>query len=77
MSKDKRIAQALGEIGPAVVVGATTTFLGIMPMIFASNVIFRVFFKMFFIIILFGVRIFVRFVLYVVVLVVSILAGRP
>ena len=36
-------------------VGAATTFLGIMPLAFASNVIFRVFFKMFLIIITFGV----------------------
>lgn len=61
MLKDKRIAQALGEIGPSVMVGAGTTFLGILPMAFASNVIFRVFFKMFFIIIIFGVRPFVCF----------------
>ena len=37
-------------------VGAATTFLGIMPLAFASNVIFRVFFKMFLVIICFGVR---------------------
>lgn len=36
-------------------VGAATTFLGVMPMAFASNVIFRVFFKMFLVIIAFGV----------------------
>ena len=35
--------------------GATTTFLGIMPMAFAQNAIFRVFFKMFLVIITFGV----------------------
>lgn len=56
VSKNVRIARALGEIGPSVVVGAFTTFLGIMVMAFASNVIFRVFFKMFLIIITFGVR---------------------
>lgn len=37
-------------------VGAATTFLGIMPLAFANNVIFRVFFKMFLVIISFGVR---------------------
>ncbi|CAM9359742.1 unnamed protein product, partial [Ectocarpus fasciculatus] len=52
--KDARIAEALGEIGPSVIVGAATTFLGIMPLAFASNVIFRVFFKMFLVIISFG-----------------------
>ncbi|CBJ26527.1 conserved unknown protein [Ectocarpus siliculosus] len=53
--KDARIADALGEIGPSVMVGAATTFLGIMPLAFANNVIFRVFFKMFLVIISFGV----------------------
>ncbi|CAM9359667.1 unnamed protein product, partial [Ectocarpus fasciculatus] len=53
--KDARIAEALGEIGPSVMVGAATTFLGIMPLAFANNVIFRVFFKMFLVIISFGV----------------------
>ncbi|CBJ26537.1 conserved unknown protein [Ectocarpus siliculosus] len=52
--KDARIAEALGEIGPSVMVGAATTFLGIMPLAFANNVIFRVFFKMFLVIISFG-----------------------
>ncbi|CAM9459401.1 unnamed protein product [Scytosiphon promiscuus] len=52
--KDNRIADALGEIGPSILVGATTTFLGIMPLAFANNVIFRVFFKMFLCIISFG-----------------------
>ncbi|CBN79522.1 similar to Patched domain-containing protein 3 [Ectocarpus siliculosus] len=54
--KDVRIADGLGEIGPSVVVGAATTFLGITPMAFAANHVFRVFFKMFLIIIGFGVR---------------------
>eukprot|EP00904_Undaria_pinnatifida_P008204 jgi/Undpi1/4513/HiC_scaffold_18.g07867.m1 len=53
-SKDVRIANALGEIGPSVMLGAATTFLGIMPMAFANNEIFRVFFKMFLVIITFG-----------------------
>ncbi|CAM9472819.1 unnamed protein product [Ascophyllum nodosum] len=52
--KDARIADALGEIGPSVMIGAATTFLGIMPLAFANNVIFRVFFKMFLVIISFG-----------------------
>ena len=54
--KDSRIASALGEIGPSIMVGAATTFLGIMPMAFASYFIFRVFFRLFIIIISFGVR---------------------
>eukprot|EP00903_Cladosiphon_okamuranus_P022061 g20288.t1 len=54
VTKDDRIANALGEIGPSVLVGAKTTFLGIMPLAFATNALFRVFFKMFLIIISFG-----------------------
>lgn len=54
ISKDTRIAGSLGEIGPSVILGASTTFVGILPMLFANNVIFRVFFKMFLIIITFG-----------------------
>lgn len=53
--KDARIADALVEIGPSVMLGATTTFLGVMPLAFANNVVFRVFFKMFIVIISFGV----------------------
>lgn len=56
IAKDLRIAYALGEIGPSVMLGAATTFLGIMPLAFGSNAIFRVFFRMFLIIISFGVR---------------------
>ena len=56
IAKDLRIADALGEIGHSVMIGAATTFLGIMPLAFASNAIFRVFFRMFLIIITFGVR---------------------
>ncbi|CAN0456876.1 unnamed protein product, partial [Scytosiphon promiscuus] len=51
----RKIADALGEIGPSIVVGATTTFMGIMPLAFASNAVYRVFFKMFLCIISFGV----------------------
>lgn len=54
IAKDLRIADALGEIGPSVMVGAATTFIGIMPLAFASNAVFRVFFRMFLIIISFG-----------------------
>ncbi|CAM9860224.1 unnamed protein product, partial [Laminaria digitata] len=54
ISNDAGIANALGEIGPSVLIGAATTFLGIMPMAFAQNAIFRVFFKMFLVIITLG-----------------------
>lgn len=64
MSKNLRIGRALGEIGPSVVVGAITTFLGVMVMAFASNAIFRVFFKMFLIIITFGVSSILRLIVY-------------
>ena len=60
ISKDDRIANALGEIGPSVLVGAMTTFLGILPLAAANNAIFRVFFKMFLVIISFGVSLFSR-----------------
>ena len=56
MSKDVRIANALGEIGPSILVGSATTFLGIVSLAFASNMIFRTFFRMFIVIISFGVR---------------------
>ncbi|CAN0336892.1 unnamed protein product [Ascophyllum nodosum] len=52
--KDAQIANALGEVGPSVMLGAATTFLGILPMAFASNFVFRVFFKIFILIIAFG-----------------------
>lgn len=55
ISRDQGIAAALGEIGPSVVLGAFTTFLGIMPMAFANSSIFRVFFRMFLTIVTFGV----------------------
>ena len=56
ISKDDRIANALGEIGPSVLVGAMTTFLGILPLVAANNVVFRVFFRLFLVIVSFGVR---------------------
>ena len=59
ISKDDRIANALGEIGPSVFVGAMTTFLGIMPLAFGSSDLNRIFFKMFLVIISFGVSLLV------------------
>lgn len=35
------------EVGPAVVCGIGTTFLGILPLAFANSEIFRVFFRLF------------------------------
>jgi hypothetical protein len=49
-----RLKHCLVEIGPSVLLGCTTTFVGIIPLAFASSVIFRTFFKMFFCIILYG-----------------------
>ena len=43
----ERIGKALIEIGPSILQGATTTFLGILPMAFAGSEIFRTFFRMF------------------------------
>ena len=54
--KEAQVANALGEVGPSVMIGAATTFLGIMPMAFAKNFVFRVFFKIFILTIVFGVR---------------------
>ena len=50
----ERLRDALIEIGPSVLMGALTTFIGIMPLLFANSAIFRTFFKMFFLIIVFG-----------------------
>ena len=43
---DVRIATALAEIGPAVLLGACTTLIGIVPLTFAASEVFRVFFRM-------------------------------
>lgn len=45
ISKAARIADAMGEVGPSVMLEAVTTFLGIMPLAFANNVMFRTVFK--------------------------------
>ena len=45
----------LVEIGPPVLLGGMTTFLGIAPLAFSSSTIFRTFFKMFLGIIAYGV----------------------
>jgi hypothetical protein len=42
-----RVERALVEIGPSVLLGVATTFLGILPCAFAKSEVFRAFFKMF------------------------------
>lgn len=42
-----RMAAALAEVGGAVALGGLTTFVGVMPLAFASSFIYRVFFKLF------------------------------
>lgn len=54
LSKSEKVKSALVEIGPSVLLGCTTTFLGILPLAFAGTAIFRIFFRMFFSIIVFG-----------------------
>ncbi|CAM9853375.1 unnamed protein product [Chrysoparadoxa australica] len=42
-----RVRDAMGEIGPSVLLGVSTTFLGMVPMSLARSAIFETFFKMF------------------------------
>lgn len=53
-SAERRLGRAMGEIGPSVCLGGLTTFLGILPLIAGSSYIFRVFFMMFFDIIVYA-----------------------
>jgi len=41
------MAAALDEVGGAVLLGVSTTFVGVLPLAFASSFIYRVFFKLF------------------------------
>ena len=50
-----RASYALCKMGPAVVNGAISTFLAILPLASAKSYVFTVFFRMFSIIILFGI----------------------
>ena len=52
--RKERTLQALRGIGPAVLLGLTTTFLGVLPIAFASSQVFRVFFQMFLSIVIVG-----------------------
>ena len=51
----QRAGYAIAKMGPAVLNGALSTFLAILPLAFAKSYVFSVFFKMFTIIIGFGV----------------------
>ena len=56
LSRDERVRRTMVEIGPSVLLGVTTTFLGVLPLSLASSEVFRTFFKMFMGIIVFGAR---------------------
>ena len=50
----ERVQNTLTGMGPAVVVGGFSTFLGVLPMTLATSVIFRTFMKMMFGTVVFG-----------------------
>eukprot|EP01064_Diplonema_japonicum_P039065 TRINITY_DN96_c0_g1_i8.p1 TRINITY_DN96_c0_g1~~TRINITY_DN96_c0_g1_i8.p1 ORF type:complete len:918 (+),score=275.72 TRINITY_DN96_c0_g1_i8:89-2842(+) len=52
--RTQRAAFALWKMGPAVVNGGTSTFIAILPAAFAVSYVFKVFFRMFALIIFFG-----------------------
>jgi len=54
LSRDERTIRTLVEIGPSVLLGVTTTLLGLVPCALANSEVFRVFFKMFVGIVFFG-----------------------
>lgn len=54
LSPDDRMIAAMTEIGPSVLLGCSTTFIGILPLGFANSTIFRTFFRMFLSIIVYG-----------------------
>lgn len=54
LGRKQRTLNALQTIGPAVLLGLTTTFLGVLPVAFASSQVFRVFFQMFLSIVVVG-----------------------
>nr|XP_002739466.1 PREDICTED: protein patched homolog 1-like [Saccoglossus kowalevskii] len=53
-SRNDRTRQTLGDIGPAVFNGGFSTFLAFVLLIASSSYIFKVFFKIFFLVVLFG-----------------------
>jgi len=54
LSRSERVVETMAEIGPAVLLAILTSFVGILPLAFGSSEIFRIFFKMFFGIIIIG-----------------------
>jgi predicted RND superfamily exporter protein len=54
LSRKQRVMLTLGEIGPSVLLGCFTTFLGVLPLAFASSEVFRIFLKMFISIVVIG-----------------------
>eukprot|EP00434_Breviolum_minutum_P004434 symbB.v1.2.003907.t1/scaffold199.1/size273374/12 len=48
LPRKKRAELAVKEMGPPIFLGVSTTFLAILPLAFSSSQAFRVFFKMFF-----------------------------
>ena len=54
-SRQLRAGFALSRMGPAVLNGAFSTFLAVLPLAFAKSYVFIVFFRMFAVIIFFGV----------------------
>ena len=54
ISSTERAIASLIHIGPSVVSGGFTTFLGIVCLAFSKSTVFRIFFKMFCLIIGFG-----------------------
>jgi len=51
----QRMISALDEVGGAVLLGGMTTFVGVLPLAFASSFIYRVFFRLFFAIVSLGI----------------------
>ncbi|CAM9184764.1 unnamed protein product [Chrysoparadoxa australica] len=54
LTRSKRLPAALGEVGPAIALGVTTTLVGSVPMLFAKSTIFQIFGRMFLSIVCFG-----------------------
>jgi len=55
LTRDQRVIGALSEMGPSVFLGAASTFLGVAPLALSNSEIFRVFFKCFGAIVIFGI----------------------
>lgn len=55
LSRNQRVRATLAEMAPSVLLGAVSTFLGVLPLAFANSALFRIFFKMFMAIVFFGI----------------------